>query len=221
VAKLRPLKVGSKGQLLEWDQEFEECDPHHRHQSHMFALYPGRQITAEGTPDLFAACQRSMEFRGDGGTGWSMGWKVAIWARLRDGDHALKMLGNFFKLVPSSVHVIYTDGGIYPNLLCAHPPFQIDGNFGAAAGIAEMLLQSHAGELHLLPALPGAWRQGRVRGLRARGAIEVDIAWRDGRLLSATLRAAAPGKHRLRYGDKSVSVELRPGEEVPFTLDDF
>jgi len=210
-ARLEPYQIGSKGQLLEWDREFEEVEPQHRHISHLFGLYPGRQITAEGTPELFQAVRRSLELRGDSGTGWSMAWKVACWARLRDGDHALKIMDNFLQLVNPDDPTDYHKGGIYRNLFCAHPPFQIDGNLGVTAAIAEMLLQSHAGEIHLLPALPTTWRDGSVQGLRARGVVEVEIQWREGRLYRAILRTNQEGTHRVRYGEKRVMVDLKPG----------
>ncbi len=215
-ARVRPLKIGSQGQLLEWDKEFKECEPHHRHVSHLVGLFPGDTITAEGTPELYDAVRRSLEIRGDGGTGWSMAWKVSLWARLRDGDHAMLILRNFLQLVDDAADTNYGHGGIYANLFCAHPPFQIDGNFGVTAGIAEMLLQSHAGEIHLLPALPADWPTGRARGLRARGGVEVDMQWRGGKLASATLRAKVAGKHKVRHGGTVQCLELAAGQAVEF-----
>lgn len=190
--KLKGFSVGAEGQLLEWNEEVSEWDPHHRHVSHLYGLYPGREIGPEDKA-LFDACRRSLEIRTDESTGWSMAWKVNLWARLLDGDHAMRLLDRWVSLVdPRGSYG--RSGGIYANLFDAHPPFQIDGNFGAVSGICEMLLQEDDRCIRILPALPVRWQEGSVRGLALRGGVTVDIAWKDGKLLSYTLHGDPGGR---------------------------
>ncbi len=203
--RLAPLQISKRdGRLQEWIEDYRDVDPHHRHTSHLFALYPGHEITLDGTPALAAAARKALESRGDGGTEWSMPWRMCFWARLHEGDHAQSLLSRLM-----STH-------LYPNLFNRYPPFQIDGNCGATAAIAEMLIQSQEDRIELLPALPTAWPDGSVKGLRARGGFEVGITWKDGKLVAATVRSALGNPCALRYGSKSLRFATSPGQTYQF-----
>ncbi len=214
--KMHPYQIGKKGNLQEWYHDWEDADPQHRHQSHLFGLHPGNHITPDLTPDLAAACRRSLEIKGDESTGWSKGWRINLWARLLDGNHAYKMYRELLQFVePSGLHTDYSKGGgTYPNLLDAHPPFQIDGNFGGAAGVVEMLMQSHEGNIHLLPALPDVWAEGSVKGLCARGGFEISMEWSKGKLFKVEVLAKKGGKTTILCNGKEKDIELGIGEHI-------
>jgi alpha-L-fucosidase 2 len=204
---LSPVRIGSDGRLMEWTEEFEEAEPGHRHISHLYGLHPGNQITKQKNPEYLEAARKTIDYRlahGGGHTGWSRAWIINFFARLQDGEAAYE---NILALLrKSTLH----------NLFDTHPPFQIDGNFGATAGISEMLLQSHAGEIHLLPALPSAWQNGYIHGLCARGGFEVNIDWENGKLKKAVILSRLGNDCKLRYEDKVLSIGTEKGKTYAF-----
>lgn len=223
--KMYPYKIGKEGSLLEWDEEFEEEEPHHRHISHLYGLYPGEEIQVHTTPELAKACERTLIDRTDVGTGWSLGWKIITWAKLQDGDHALKLLKKQLKL-STETRVIVAEGegsGSYLNLFDAHPPFQIDGNFAAVSGVTEMLMQSYGDTILLLPALPSELPQGAIKGLRAKQAVEVDIEFKNGTLVSATFKSKVKKMRTVHviYRNRRIQMTLSDDREVVVKADDF
>ncbi|HAQ19872.1 MAG TPA: hypothetical protein DCR40_11660 [Prolixibacteraceae bacterium] len=216
LSKLYPYQIGKKGNLQEWYFDWEDQEPQHRHQSHLFGLYPGNHISPSLTPDLANACRKTLEIKGDETTGWSKGWRINLWARLLDGNHAYKMYRELLKYVePDGVKTDYVrGGGTYPNLFDAHPPFQIDGNFGGAAAVAEMLVQSTENEIHLLPALPDAWENGSVTGICTRGGFVVTMEWTGKTVKKLGVFAKNSGRTTLFYGNDKKEINLKKGQTL-------
>lgn len=208
--QLLPYRIGSRGNLMEWYFDWEDQDWQHRHQSHVYGLYPGTHIDPKTQPDVANAIRKTLEIKGDETTGWSKGWRINLWARLLDGNHAYKMYRELLKYVePDGVKINYArGGGTYPNLFDAHPPFQIDGNFGGAAAVAEMLVQSKEGHIYLLPALPDAWGSGAISGIKTRGGFEVSMVWKNHQVVSANIKSATGGKTAVHYNGKSKEISL-------------
>lgn len=214
IPRLAPFKIGKDGRLMEWAEEFPEVEKHHRHLSHLFALYPGDQISLEKTPELVEASRKSLETRGDDGVGWAYAWKIALWARLKDGDRSLKILNKLLR--PTKDFDTKYDGGgaTYFNLFNAGPPFQIDGNFGVLAGMAEMFLQSHEDYIEALPALPSAWKKGKMNGLVARGGLVLDMEWENGKISSLYAKASHSGVYKFKIAGKITEFKLRKNNRV-------
>ena len=209
-AELHPYRLGRKGNIREWFYDWEDEDPRHRHQTHLFGLHPGHHISPDLTPQLADAARVSLNLKGDETTGWSKGWRINLWARLHDGDRAYKMYRTLLRHVPP---VDPGHGGTYPNLLDAHPPFQIDGNFGGAAAVIEMLMQSTEESIRLAPALPKAWSRGKISGIRARGGFEVELEWSENRLQRSTIKALKDARTTVIHGQRELPLRLKAGEE--------
>lgn len=217
-ARLHPYRIGKKGNLQEWYHDWEDAEPQHRHQTHLFGLYPGHQIDPRRTPDLADASRRTLDLRGDETTGWSMGWRINLWARLADGERAYKLYRRLLRYVDPSGRIpeYSRGGGTYPNLFDAHPPFQIDGNFGGTAAVAEMLVQSTETETRLLPALPDAWPEGSVTGLCTRGGYEISLEWKDKKPVRVSILARRDGPTTLVFGEDQRTITLKKGERTEF-----
>ena len=220
IPKLKPFEIASDGRLLEWDKEVEERDREHRHVSHLYGLYPADMVTTDSTPELAEACKKSLEVRGDEGTGWALTWKACLWAKLKDGDHALKMIKRQLEVIDSEhTSCELWGGGTYPNLFCAHPPFQIDGNFGITAAIAMLFLQCEDGKIKILPALPLEFANGEVRGLVAKGGIKVYIKWKDGFAREAGFSGTCDTRTTVVINGKAMELDIKAGEEKIFYSD--
>ncbi|MFT7034106.1 MAG: alpha-L-fucosidase 2 [Cyclobacteriaceae bacterium] len=213
-SKLLPLRIGKWGQLQEWKEDVDDPENKHRHVSHLYALYPASQVNVEDTPELSEAAKVSLKGRGDDGTGWSIAWKINFWSRLLDGNHAYKLLRRAMQLTSDDGVNMMDGGGLYSNLFSTHPPFQLDGNMGATAGIAEMLLQSHTDAIHVLPALPDNWPKGEITGLKARGGFEIDIEWSDGKLTNVIVKSKLGGAVKLKYDKRIVEMNMAAGEKI-------
>lgn len=211
--KLPPFQVSKEGYLLEWLEDYKETDVHHRHVSHLYGLHPGNQITLSKTPDLAEACRVTLNRRGDEATGWSRAWKLNFWARLGDGNRAYKLFKSLLNPSYKPETPSRRESGTYPNLFCAHPPFQIDGNFGGSAGIMEMLLQSHEGFINLLPALPNSWHEGSFNGLRARGGATVNLSWENRKPTKCSIESAYGGTYKLRIPEGVSTVTVK-GKDI-------
>ena len=220
LAEMHPYQIGKKGNLQEWYYDWEDADPQHRHQSHLFGLHPGNHITPELTPELAEACRKSLEIKGDESTGWSKGWRINLWARLGDGNRAYKLYKQLLSYVsPSGLEYNYSNGGgTYPNLLDAHPPFQIDGNFGGTAGVLEMIIQSSNNNIKLLPAIPDNWSQGEIKGVRARGGYELSFKWKDKAVYEVVMRAKNAGNTTIIANGKKIPVALKKNETLKLDL---
>ena len=217
LARLAPYKVGKNGNLQEWFHDWPDQDPQHRHQSHLFGLYPGHHLSVAETPELAKACARTLEIKGDNTTGWSTGWRVNLYARLHDSEGAYRIYRRLLQYVSPDNYRgkdARRGGGTYPNLLDAHSPFQIDGNFGGCAGVAEMLVQSTEQSITLLPALPEEWKDGRVKGICARGGFVIDMEWKDGKVTSAQITSKQGGKTRVHFNGTSRNIRLKAGESI-------
>ena len=210
IGRLAPNRISENGYLMEWLVDYQEADPQHRHVSHLYGLHPGNEISPTLTPELALACRMTLNRRGDEATGWSRAWKQNFWARLGDGDRALKLFKSLLMPVEPGT---WQHGGTYPNLFCAHPPFQIDGNFGGAAGIGEMLLQSHEGFINLLPALPRDWKEGSFHGFKVRGGALVDLEWKDGRATKLTLTGGWQPNLKIKGPDGFFDLKVKPGKK--------